>query len=262
MLRFSANLSTLFGEVDFLDRFQRAAAAGFRAVECQFPYQWPKEALAEKLERHNLELVLHNIPPGDLSAGERGITCLPGRTTEFQESVGRAIEYAGYLKCPRLNCLAGIPPADMPAEEIRRVLVENLRFAAAALQRAGITLLVEALNSIDVPGFYLATSGQAFDLLDEVNHPNLKFQYDIYHMQIMEGDLTRTVRENLHRIGHIQLADNPGRHEPGTGEINFRNLLPAIDEAGYDGWFGCEYRPAGVTEAGLDWLKPFLTGTK
>jgi hydroxypyruvate isomerase len=247
----------MFGEVDFLDRFQRAAAAGFKGVECQFPYDWPKEALAERLAQYGLQFVLHNLPPGNLSTGERGIACLPDRTAEFQESVEKAIEYARYLKCPRLNCLSGIP-ADTPAEKSRRTLVENLRFAADALQQEGITLLVEALNFRDVPGFYLATSRQAFDLLDEVNHPNLKFQYDIYHMQIMEGDLSRTVRENLSRIGHIQLADNPGRHEPGTGEINFPNLLRAIDEAGYDGWIGCEYFPTGLTEESLDWVKPYL----
>ncbi len=259
MLKFSANLSTMFGEVDFLDRFQRAAAAGFKAVECQFPYAWEKEALSEKLDRYGLELVLHNLPPGNFAAGDRGLACLPDRVGEFQESVGLAIEYAGALKCPRLNCLSGKVPPDASAEALLPTLVENLRFAAAALEKENITLLVEAINTRDIPGFFLNTTRQALRLLDEVNHPNLKLQYDIYHMQIMEGDLTRTIQENLARIGHIQLADNPGRHEPGTGEINFPNLLRAVDEAGYDGWLGCEYMPAGDTEAGLDWMKPYLT---
>lgn len=257
MLKFSANLSTMFGEVDFLDRFQRAAA-GFKAVECQFPYDWEKEALAEKLDRYGLQFVLHNLPPGNLAAGDRGIACLPDRVGQFQEGVGLAIEYARALKCPRLNCLSGKIPPHASAEGLLPTLVENLRFAAAALEKENITLLVEAINTRDIPGFFLNTTRQALWLLDEVNHPNLKLQYDIYHMQIMEGDLTRTIQENLARIGHIQLADNPGRHEPGTGEINFPNLLRAIDETGYDGWIGCEYQPAGNTEAGLDWMKPYL----
>ncbi len=258
MPRFSANLSTMFGEVDFPDRFQRAAAAGFKAVECQFPYAWEKEALAGKLEQYGLEFVLHNMPPGNLAAGDRGLACLPDRVGEFQESVGLAIEYAGALKCPRLHCLSGKIPPDMSAERLLPTLVSNLRFAAAALEKENITLLVEALNSRDMPGAFLSTTRQTLRLLDEVNHPNLKLQYDIYHMQIMEGDLTLTIRENLARIGYIQLADNPGRHEPGTGEINFPNLLRAIDEMGYNGWIGCEYMPAGDTEAGLDWMNSYL----
>ena len=258
MPRFSANLSTMFGEVDFPDRFQRAAAAGFKAVECQFPYAWEKEALAGKLEQYGLEFVLHNMPPGNLAAGDRGLACLPDRVGEFQESVGLAIEYAGALKCPRLHCLSGKIPPDSSAERLLPTLTANLRFAAAALEKENITLLVEALNSRDMPGAFLSTTRQTLRLLDEVNHPNLKLQYDIYHMQIMEGDLTLTIRENLARIGHIQLADNPGRHEPGTGEINFPNLLRAIDKMGYNGWIGCEYMPAGNTEAGLDWMNSYL----
>ncbi len=248
----------LFYEVDFLDRFERASRAGFKGVECQVPYQWEKETLAERLNKYGLELALHNLPPGDLSAGERGLACLPGREGEFRESVGLAIEYARFLGCRRLNCLAGIPSAEAPAEKTRRTLVDNLRFAAAALEKEGISLLVEALNRYDVPGFYLNNTRDTLRLIDEVNHTNLWFQYDIYHMQIMEGNLMKTIRENLARIAHIQLADNPGRHEPGTGEINFPNLLRFIDEAGYNGWVGCEYRPAGATEEGLKWAEPYL----
>ncbi len=258
MLKFSANLVMLFTEVDFLNRFAQASRAGFKGVEYMFPYEWKKEGLVEELDRYGLEQVLFNLPPGDWSAGERGIACLPGRTEEFQEGVGLAIEYARALRCPRLNCLVGLTPKAVPPEKTRQTLVDNLRFAATALEKEGISLLVEPLNIKDMPGFYLAQTRDALELLDEVNHANLRLQYDIYHMQIMEGNLTKTILDNLAHIGHIQLADNPGRHEPGTGEINYTNLLRFIDEAGYNGWIGCEYRPAGVTEDGLEWVKPYL----
>jgi len=258
MLKFSANLTMLFNEVDFLDRFERASRAGFKGVECLFPYEWEKEQLVEQLGKHGLEQVLHNLPAGDWAGGERGIACLPGREQEFQEGVGLAVEYAKALKCPRLNCLVGLTPKEVPAEKVRQTLVDNLRFAATALEKEGIRLLVEPLNDRDVPRFYLVHTQDVLQLLEEVNHANLWLQYDIYHMQIMEGNLTRTILDNLARIAHIQLADNPGRHEPGTGEINYANLLRFIDEAGYDGWIGCEYKPAGVTEDGLGWLKSYL----
>lgn len=262
MPKFSANLTMLFTEVDFLDRFERASRAGFKGVECQFPYQWKKEVLAEKLDKHGLELVLHNITAGNFAAGERGIACLPGREGEFQEGVGQAIAYAKALRCPRLNCLVGLTPKDIPAEKVRQTLVANLRFAAAALAKEKISFLVEALNIYDIPGFYLTRTKDVLQLFAEVNHANLWLQYDIYHMQIMEGNLTKTIQDNLGRISHIQLADNPGRHEPGTGEINFTNLFRFIDEAGYAGWIGCEYKPAGITEEGLKWAKPYLKGGK
>jgi hydroxypyruvate isomerase len=248
----------LFGEVDFLERLERASRAGFKGVECQFPYDWGKEALVEKLDKYGLEFVLHNLPAGNFAAGERGIACLPERTGEFQVGVGLAIEYAKALGCSRLNCLVGLTPERVAADKVRRTLVDNLRFAATALEKEGITLLVEALNNRDVPGFYLTHTQEVLQLFEEVNHANLWLQYDIYHMQIMEGNLTRTIQENLSRIAHIQLADNPGRHEPGTGEINFANLFRSIDESGYNGWIGCEYKPAGVTEEGLEWFKPYL----
>jgi len=258
MLKFSANLTMMFNEVDFLGRFERASKAGFKGVEFLFPYEWERQELAEKLDKHGLEQVLHNLPAGNWLAGERGIACLPGRVGEFQEGVGLAIEYAKALRCPRLNCIAGITPKDVPAEKVRQTMVDNLRFAATALEKEGIRLLVEPLNNQDIPEFYLVHTQDALRLLVEVNHPNLWLQYDIYHMQIMEGNLTRTILDNLARIAHIQLGDNPGRHEPGTGEINFTNLLRFIDEAGYDGWIGCEYKPAGVTEDGLEWVEPYL----
>ena len=262
MPKFSANLSMLFSEVDFPDRFERAAQAGFKGVECQFPYQWERDELAEKLDKYGLELVLHNLPAGDFAAGERGIACLPGREGEFQEGVGLAIEYAKALRCPRLNCLVGLTPKEVPAEKVHQTLMDNLRFAATALEKEGIPLLVEALNKYDFPGFYLTKTRDVLQLFEEVNHANLRLQYDIYHMQVMEGNLTRTILDNLGRIAHIQLADNPGRHEPGTGEINFTNLFQFIDEAGYTGWLGCEYKPTGITEDGLEWIKPYLKGGK
>jgi hydroxypyruvate isomerase len=244
----------LFNEVDFLDRFEKAAKAGFKGVEYLFPYTWKKDQLVEKLGTHGLVQVLHNLPAGDWNAGERGIACLPGREAEFQEGVGRAIEYAKALNCPQVNCLVGLIPPNEPADRVRQTLVANLRFAAAALAKEGIRLLAEALNDRDVPGFYLVRTSDVLALIQEVGHPNVFVQYDVYHMQIMEGNLTHTIRSNLGKIAHIQIADNPGRNEPGTGEINFYNLFKSIDAAGYQGWIGCEYKPAGKTEDGLKWL--------
>ncbi len=255
MPRFSANLSMLFTEVDFLDRFRKAARAGFKAVEYLFPYAWDKELLREKLEAEGLVQVLHNLPAGNWEQGERGIACIPGRELEFQEGVGRAIEYARALGCWQLNCLVGLRPANEPAEKLRETLVRNLRFAAEALGRENIRLLVEPLNSQDIPGFYLVHTRDALELIQEVGHPNIFLQYDVYHMQVMEGNLIRTISSNIDRIAHIQIADNPGRHEPGTGEINFPNLFRAIEASGYGGWIGCEYKPARTTEEGLGWME-------
>lgn len=258
MPKFSANLTMLFGEVEFLDRFEKAANAGFKGVEYLFPYEFEKDQLVNELGRFGLQQVLHNLPAGDWKSGERGIACLPGREGEFQEGVGNAIEYAKALKCNRLNCLVGIPPLETPLENVRQTLVNNLRFAATALKKEGIRLLIEPLNDRDIPGFYLVHTRDAIELIEEVNHPNLWLQYDVYHMQIMEGNLTRTIEENIRRIAHIQIADNPGRHEPGSGEINFTNLFRSIDEVGYEGWIGCEYVPAASTEEGLQWIKPYI----
>ena len=258
MLKFSANLTMMFNEVDFPGRFERASGAGFKGVEYLFPYEWKKELLAEQLDKYKLEQVLHNLPAGDWVDGDRGVACSPQRVGEFQEGVGLAIEYAKALKCSRLNCIVGLTPEKVSAERVRQTLVDNLRFAATALGKEDIRLLVEPLNDQDIPGFYLVHTRDALQLLEEVKHPNLWLQYDIYHMQIMEGNLTRTILDNLGRIAHIQLADNPGRHEPGTGEINYANLFRFIDEAGYDGWIGCEYKPAGITEDGLEWIKSYF----
>ncbi len=260
MLKFSANLTMLFKEVDFPARFERASRVGFKGVEYLFPYPWKTGELAEKLEKHGLEQVLFNLPAGDWAAGERGTACQPERVGEFQEGVGLAIEYAKTLKCPRLNCLVGMAPGGVPPEKVRQTLVDNLRFAATALEKENIRFLIEPLNNQDTPGFYLVHTQDVAQLFKEIAHTNLWLQYDIYHMQIMEGNLTKTILDNLAHIAHLQVADNPGRHEPGTGEINYTKLFSFIDQAGYDGWIGCEYAPAGVTEEGLDWIKPYLKG--
>ncbi len=247
----------LFNEVDFLDRFEWATRAGFSGVEYLFPYQWQKEELAELLDRHKLIQVLHNLPAGDWAGGERGLACLPDRIGEFQDGVGQAIAYAKELGCSMLNCLAGLTPFGFDEETVRETLITNLKFAADALQEEGIRLLVEPLNDKDIPGFYLVGSAETMALLAEIGHPNIQIQYDIYHMQRMEGELINTIQALVHRIGHMQLADNPGRHEPGTGEINFPNLFQAIDAAGYQGWIGCEYVPLAGTEPGLAWMKEY-----
>jgi hydroxypyruvate isomerase len=254
MPRFSANLSMLFAEHEFLDRFEAAARAGFEAVEYGIPYSYPKDVLAERLERHRLAQVLINMPAGDWEKGDRGLACDRRRVGEFQDGVGLAIEYARALRCPLVNCLAGIAPRGEDPERVRKTLVGNLRFAAARLAEAGLQLVTEAINTRDMPGFHLCRSAQALSVIDEVAAPNLRLQYDVYHMQVMEGDLAATLERHLARIGHVQIADNPGRHEPGTGEINFEFLLGHLDRIGYRGWVGCEYRPLAATAAGLGWL--------
>jgi hydroxypyruvate isomerase len=258
MPKFNANLTMLFNEVDFLDRFAAAAGAGFKGVEYLFPYAYPQEELVERLAQHKLTQVLHNLPAGDWAGGERGIAAIPGREGEFQDSVGKAIEYATALGCKQVNCLAGIPPPGAPIAKVRETFVTNLRFAAEKLAGSGIRLLIEPINTRDIPGFYLNRSRQALDLIGEVGSLNLFLQYDIYHMQIMEGDLAPTIERNLASIAHMQLADTPGRHEPGTGEINYPFLFGVIDRLGYPGWIGCEYKPKGNTVEGLGWVKPYL----
>jgi hydroxypyruvate isomerase len=259
MIKLAANLTWMFGEVDFLDRFEAAANAGFHGVEYLFPYAYEKEKLLERLQMNGLTQVLHNLPAGDWAAGERGIACLPDRKTEFQEGVGRAIEYATTLGCKQLNCLSGITPKGVALDKVRETLTSNLKFAAGALAAAGIRLHLEAINTRDIPGFYVCRTAQALEIVDEVGSPNLSLLYDIYHMQVMEGDLAPTIERNLARIGHMQLADNPGRHEPGTGEINYPFLFRFIDKIGYAGWIGCEYKPQTTTTAGLGWAKPYLS---
>ncbi len=255
MPKFAANLTMLFTEHAFLDRFEHAAKAGFDAVEFLFPYAWPAEEIKNRLEAHKLNLVLHNLPAGDWDAGERGIACHPDRVAEFRDGVAKAIEYAKILGVPQLNCLLGKAPEGVAPDVLRKTVVDNLRFAAAALKAAGLRLLVEPINSFDIPGFYLTGTTQALSILDEVGFDNAFVQYDIYHMQRMEGELAATMQKQLARIGHVQLADNPGRNEPGTGEINYAFLFAHLDRIGYKGHIGCEYKPATTTEAGLGWRK-------
>ena len=253
MPKYAANLSMLFTEVPFLDRFARAAQAEFQAVEFLFPYAFPAHAIRQRLDENRLQLVLHNLPAGDWDAGERGIACLPDRVAEFRSGVAQAIEYAQVLGVPQLNCLVGKTPAGVDEALLHSTLVQNLRYAAAELKKAGLKLLVEPINFYDIPGFYLGRSAQTLAVLDEVGADNLYLQYDIYHMQRMEGELAATLSQHLARIAHIQLADNPGRNEPGSGEIHYPFLLAHLDRIGYKGWIGCEYKPATTTEAGLAW---------
>ena len=253
MTKLAANLTMMFNEVDFLGRFEAAAGAGFDGVEYLFPYPYPKEQLAECLKKHSLVQALHNLPAGDWAKGERGIACLPDRVGEFQDSVGKAIDYATALGCKQVNCLAGIAPAGVEPEKVRATFVSNLRFAADKLGAVGIKVLTEPINTFDIPGFFLSRTRQALDTLRDAGSTNLYLLYDIYHMQRMEGELANTIQRNLPQIAHFQLADNPGRNEPGTGEINYRFIFAFLDAIGYDGWIGCEYKPKGTTVDGLGW---------
>ena len=254
MLRFAANLSMLFTEAPFLDRFALAARAGFGAVECQFPYEAPAAEIRARLDDLGLRMVLHNLPAGDWSAGDRGLACLPARVEAFRAGVPRAIAYAQALGVTQVNCLAGIAPADADAAVLHATLVDNLRFAARAFAGAGLRLLVEPINTFDMPGFFVSRTAPCVALLDEVGEPNAFVQYDAYHAQRMEGELAATLARFLPRIAHVQVADNPGRHEPGTGEIRFEFLFAELERLGYAGWIGCEYKPKGRTDVGLDWL--------
>ena len=255
MPKFAANLTMLFNEVPFLDRFELAAKSGFKAVEFLFPYPFPAIEIKQKLDQHQLTLVLHNLPAGDWEAGERGIACHPDRKEEFRAGVAKAIEYAKALGVHQLNCLAGKVPTGSDIKVVHETFVENLRYAASELKKANLRLLIEPINTFDIPGFFLNTTQQAIDILSEVGADNLFVQYDIYHAQRMEGELANTIEKNLTKIAHIQLADNPGRNEPGTGEINYAYLFKFLDHLGYSGWIGCEYKPKTTTEAGLGWIK-------
>ena len=255
MPKLAANLSMLFPELDFLERFAAARRAGFRYVEYQFPYAVPAHEIARAVRKAGVEVVLHNLPGGDPAKGERGLACLPGREADFRDGVERAIAYAREVGCLRLNCIAGLAPVD---EAHFKTLVANVRHAARRLGEVGIRLTIEPINTRSVPGFFLSHSQQALDVLNAAGEGNAFVQYDVFHMQIMEGDLAATIERLLPRIGHIQIADVPGRHEPGTGEINFDFLLAHLDRVGYSGWVGCEYNPRGDTLEGLTWAKRYL----
>lgn len=257
MPRFAANLTMLFNEYAFLDRFGAAAAAGFKGVEYVGPYDYPPEQIADLLHRHGLTQVLFNMPAGHWAAGERGIGCLPDRVGEFQASVETSIRYARVLGNGQINCLAGVKPAHVDAALAEETFVSNLRFAAGEFEKAGILLIAEPINSYDMPGFFLNRSAQAMAIFDKVGSANLKLQYDIYHMQRMEGELAATIERLMPRIAHFQIAGNPKRTEPDKGEINYPFLFDLIDGLGYTGWIGAEYKPVATTEQGLDWLKRF-----
>ena len=257
MPKLAANLTLMFNEIDFMDRFAAAAKAGFKGVEYLFPYDYDKQALKQKLTENKLTQVLFNLPAGNWAGGDRGIGCHPDRVSEFEAGVEQAIDYATTLGCKQVNCLAGIRKAGRDPMDARETYIRNLQFAAPRLKAAGIKLLIEAINTRDIPGFFLTNTAQALDIIKAVGSDNVYVQYDIYHMQIMEGDLAPTIERNLKMIPHMQLADTPGRHEPGTGEINYPFLLGFIDKLGYNGWIGCEYKPAGRTEDGLGWMRQY-----
>lgn len=257
MPKFAANLTMLFTEVPFMDRFSLARQAGFTHVEYLFPYPFRAEDLKAELDEHGLQQVLFNLPSGDWASGERGIGASPNRIEEFRAGVPTAIEYAKALGVNRLNCLVGKRVAGFSDEEHWQTMVQNIRFAATELAAQGINLVVEPINHYDIPGFFLNRTEHAIQLIDEVGLPNVQVQYDIYHAQREEGELTATFRKYMNRIGHIQIADNPGRNQPGTGEINFPFLFRELDACGYDGWVGLEYVPSHETVASLGWMKEF-----
>jgi len=248
----------LFKELPFLDRFAAAAAAGFRAVEYQYPYDLPPGDVAARARDAGVQVVLHNMPRGDPQRGEHGTASLPGREQRFRDDLEHAIEYACAAGCPRLHCMAGVSPSGFEKKAIHETYVGNLRYAAKRLAQERMEVMIEPLSARTVAGCFLTGSAQAVRVLDEVAADNAYLQYDLFHMQIMEGNLTETLERLLARIGHIQLADVPGRHEPGTGELNFDFLLRHIDRIGYSGWIGCEYNPLGDTVEGLKWAKPYL----
>jgi len=258
MPKFAANLTMMFTEVPFPERFAAAAKAGFRAVEFLFPYDHAPQEVARWLQENQLENALFNLPPGDWAAGERGLASLPGREEEFRASVARGLEYALALGTPRLHAMAGLLPAGADRAAHRETYIANLRFAARELARHGRTLLIEPINPRDMPGYFLSLQAEAHAIREAVGEPNLLVQMDFYHAQIVEGDLATKLRKHFAGIGHVQIASVPARHEPDEGELNYPYLFRLLDELGYDGWVGCEYRPRGKTEDGLGWLKTLV----
>ncbi|MBA2126777.1 hydroxypyruvate isomerase [Hyphomicrobium methylovorum] len=253
MPKFAANLSLLFTEMPFLDRFDAAASAGFTGVEFLFPYEYDIEDLTPRLKANGLTQVLFNLSAGNWAAGDRGMAIYPNLEREFRDSVTNAIRYAKALGCTQLHCLAGIAPIGADHRSMRKTYVANLEFAAKALADEGLTLLIEPINTRDVKGYFLDSTAKAMDVIESVGAPNLRLQYDVYHMQIMEGDVAPTIQKWLPHIAHVQIADTPGRHEPGTGEINFQYIFDHLDRLGYGGWIGCEYNPLTSTYDSLAW---------
>ena len=260
MPRFAANLTMMYGEYPFPDRFAAAAKDGFKAVEYLFPYEYPAKDLATWLSEHGLTQVLLNAPPGNWAAGERGLASLPGKEAEFHAGINTALEYAQTLDCPRVHVMAGVVPAGVDRAAMHSTFKSNLAWAAELAAPAGIELLIEPINTRDMPGYFLNRQDEAHELVDDIGSPALKVQMDLYHCQIVEGDVSMKLRKYLsgsgkNHVGHIQIASVPDRHEPDRGELNYDYLFDLIDELGYDGWIGCEYRPRAGTSDGLAWLR-------
>lgn len=249
----AANLSMMFNEVGFLDRFGAAAKAGFKGVEYLFPFDYPAAEIKSRLDANGLKQVLFNCPPGDWAKGEKGIASLPGRTAEFREGFKKALDYAAALECGMVHIMAGIPGADVAPAAAAAAYASNVAWAAEQAQAAGVKISLEMINQRDMPGFYLSSLELCADIIKGIGNPVLGMQFDIYHCQITEGDVTKRMEKFMPLICHMQLADVPARHEPGTGELNWEFLFHRIEELGYRGWIGCEYRPAGETVAGLTW---------
>jgi len=260
MPNFAANLSMMFQELGFLDRFEAAAKAGFRGVEFLFPYDFPAGQIAERLQKAKLTQALFNMPPGNWAAGERGMAALAGREGEFRDGVGKAIDYAKALQCKTVHAMAGLWPQGQPKAEGEGTYVANLRYAADEAAKHGLTLVIEPINTRDIPGYYLNTTSEGIAILDKVDRPNARLQLDLYHCQIMEGDLAERTKKLMPRVSHVQIAGTPGRHEPDIGEVNYPFLFDLLDELGYKGWVGCEYRPKGATLAGLGWARKYGIG--
>ncbi|MCA3338562.1 MAG: 2-oxo-tetronate isomerase [Alphaproteobacteria bacterium] len=257
MPRFAANLSMMFNEVPFLDRFALAAKAGFKGVEFLFPYEHPAAEIAARLKDNGLQQVLFNAPAGDFAKGERGMAAIPGKQADFRESIKLALEYATALACPRLHIMAGLKPEGVAHDTLTAVYGANLAYAAEECAKVGVKPIIEPINHRDIPGFFLNTTDQAAAIIAAIGPEKLGMQFDLYHCQITEGDVVKRVKKHLPLIAHMQVADTPGRNEPGTGEVNWPFVFKTIDALGFRGWIGCEYRPAGETLAGLSWFAPY-----
>ena len=258
MAKFAANLTMLFNEVDFLERFEKAHQCGFKAIEYLFPYAYEPQVLADKLDQYGFEQALFNMPPGNWNAGERGFAAIPGREEEFKQSVDTALLYAQALNCKKIHAMSGIVDQQFTRQQHIETFVNNIRYAADKFAEHEIELLIEPLNSRDVPGYFIAHQREAVELIKQVNRPNVRLQFDVYHAQIMDGDLTVMIRDLADYIGHVQIASVPLRHEPSEGEINFLHIFNVLDKAGYNGWIGCEYNPKQSTKEGLVWVENYL----
>jgi len=258
MAKFAANLTMLFTEVPFLQRFEKAHQAGFKAVEYLFPYAFEASELAQKMSQYDFEQALFNMPPGDWDAGERGFAAIPGREAEFKDSVDTALMYAAALNCKKVHAMSGLLDERFSKQQHVETFIANIRYAADKFAEQDIELMIEPLNNRDVPNYFVAHQREAVELIKLVDRPNVKLQLDLYHAQIMDGDLSTLIKEVASFTGHIQIASVPERHEPSEGELNYPHLFNVLDESGYQGWIGCEYNPKTTTEAGLSWVKPYL----